>query len=285
MSVRPLTNGMRSPIVAPVTRALIGLPAFVFATRTDVYFAWTINPPLMAAFLGACYLTSAVIAIFVARERTWAEGRIGVMVAVVFAPLTTAATLIHLDKFHLDSVTGWFWVVAYVLYPPMLAVLLVRQLRVPGGDPPRRFPLPAWMRVLFVAQTVLLIPLGIGLFAAPATFSGLWPWTLTPLTGRITGVWSLSLGVIAAHALLENDMARIRPALRSYPFLTLFQLVALARVPGDVQWNEAGAWIYLAYLASAVVLGAYGLLFERRSTTSRTPDLGLSVTRGASSTS
>lgn len=285
MSVRPLTNGMRSPVVAPVTRALLGLPAFIFAAHTDRYFAWTINPPLMAAFLGACYLSSMVVAIFVARERTWAEGRIGAVVALVFAPLTTAATLIHLGKFHLDDATGWFWVVAYVLYVPLLAVLFVRQLRVQGGDPPRQAPLPTWIRVVFAAQALLLIPLGIGLFAAPGTFSGLWPWILTPLTGRITGVWCVSLGVIAAHALLENDMARIRPALRSYPFLALFQLVAVARYPHDMQWNEAGAWVFLAYLASAVVLGAYGLSFERRSTTSRTPDLGLKVTRGASPTS
>jgi hypothetical protein len=141
------------------------------------------------------------------------------------------------------------------------------------------------MRVLFVAHAALLLPLGLGLFAAPGTFSGLWPWTLTPLTGQITGVWCVSLGVIAAQALYENDMTRLRPALRSYPFLALFQLVALARYPGDLQWDEPGAWIYLGYLASAIVLGGYGVLFERRSTTSHTPALGRSVTRGASSTS
>ena len=202
----------------------------------------------------------------------------------MFAPLTTVATLIHIDKFHLDDGFGWFWVIAYVLYPPMLAFLLAKQLRVPGGDPPRRFPLPAWMRGLFVAHAVLLIPLGVGLFVAPGTFSDLWPWILTPLTGRVTGVWCISLGVVAVHSLIENDMARLRPALRSYPFFALFQLVALARYPDDMQWDEAGAWIYLAYLATAIVLGLYGFVFERRSTTRRTPSLGRSVTRGASST-
>jgi hypothetical protein len=283
-TIRPLTNGMRSPIVAPVTRALIGLPAFVFATRTDEFFAWTITPPLMAAFLGACYFGSVAIAVFVARERTWAEGRIGAVVALVFAPLTTAATVIHLDRFHLDNVFGWFWIVAYVLYPPMLAFLLVRQLRVPGGDPPRQTSVPVWMRAVFVAHVLLLFPIGIGLFVAPVFVGEVWPWTLTPLTGQITGVWCVSLGVIAAQALYENDMSRLRPALRSYPFFAVFQLVALARYPGDMQWGEPGAWIYLAYLASALVLGAYGVLFERRSTTKRTPSLGRSVTRGASTT-
>ena len=43
---------MRSPVVAPVTRFLIGLPLVLLTTRTDKYFAWTIEPPLTAAFLG-----------------------------------------------------------------------------------------------------------------------------------------------------------------------------------------------------------------------------------------
>lgn len=285
MTVRPLTNGMRSPVVAPVTRVLIGLPAFFLATRTDDFFAWTIDPPLMAAFLGANYFASTAIAIFVSRERTWAEARIGAMVALVFAPLTTAATFIHLDKFHLDSFFGWFWVVAYGIYPPMLAYLLVRQLRVPGGDPPRAVPLPGWMRAVVAVQALLLIPLGIGLFVAPLTFGDLWPWTLTALTGRVTGVWCISLGVLAAHSLRENDMTRTRPIFRSYPVLIVFHLIALARFPDDMQWDEPGAWVFLAYLASGVVLAAYGLAFERRSTTSGTPRLGLRVTRGANSTS
>ncbi len=265
MSVRPLTNGMRSPFVAPVTRALIGFPAFFFATRTDAFFAWTIKPPLMAAFLGGCYFAAAGIAIFVAKERTWAEARIGAAVALIFAPLTTAVTLLHLDKFHLDSFFGWFWVVAYTIYPPMLAILLVRQLRVPGGDPPRDSLLPRWMRIVFVAHALVLLPTGIGLFVAPTTFAELWPWTLTALTGRITGVWCISLGALAAHALWEGDMTRLRPALRSFPLFGILQLVALARYPHDMHWGTIGAWAYIGYLTSGLVLAAYGLAFERGS--------------------
>jgi hypothetical protein len=182
-------------------------------------------------------------------------------------------------------VFGWFWVVAYVVYPPMLAFLLVRQLRVPGGDPPRQTPVPVWMRAIFFAHALMLIPIGIGLFVAPESVGAVWPWTLTALTGQITGVWCVSLGVIAAEALYENDMSRLRPALRSYPFFAAFQLVALVRYPEDMQWGDPGAWIYIAYLASTLVLGAYGVLFERRSTSKRTPSLGRSVTRGASTTS
>ena len=69
---------MRSPVVAPLTRFLIGLPLVLLTTRTDKYFAWTIEPPLTAAFLGANYWSSALLAILAARETAWARGRISI---------------------------------------------------------------------------------------------------------------------------------------------------------------------------------------------------------------
>lgn len=84
--IRPFTNGMRSPIVAPLTRYLIGLPLVLAPTQTGRFFAWTIEPPLTAAVLGANYWSSALFAVAASRERSWAAGRISISVAVVFAP-------------------------------------------------------------------------------------------------------------------------------------------------------------------------------------------------------
>ena len=53
------------------------------------------------------------------------------------AVLLLAATLIHLDKFDLDSLFGWFWLVVYCACPLLLAVLIWRQLAVPP-EPRRR---------------------------------------------------------------------------------------------------------------------------------------------------
>ena len=41
--------------VAAVLVFLAGTQLFVFSTRTARYFAWTIDPPMTAAFLGAHY--------------------------------------------------------------------------------------------------------------------------------------------------------------------------------------------------------------------------------------
>jgi hypothetical protein len=42
----------------------------------------------------------------------------------------------------------------------------------------------------------------------PAHAAPLWPWKPTPLVAQATGAWLISLGVAAAHTLLERDAAR-----------------------------------------------------------------------------
>lgn len=273
--VRPFTNGMRSPVIAPVVRGLLGMPLFLFAASTATLFAWTIDPPLTAAILGANYWASVALALWAARERWWAHGRISISVALVFAPITTAATFIHFGAFHTDAsgftlVVTWFWIVAYGIYPLQLGWMLARQLRTPGGDPPRTRPLPGWLRAVFIAQAVVLIPLGVVMFVAPDAVSGGWPWTtlaggpIAPLSVRALSAWVLAFGVLAAHAVRENDVDRVRPALLASPVLVALHAIALARFGGVMQWDAPGAYVYLAYLASCAAVAAFGIRNRRR---------------------
>lgn len=85
MAFTPFLGGMRSPVIAPLTRFLIGLPLVLLTTQTAAYFAWTIEPPMTAAFLGANYWSSALLTLLAARETLWARGRVAVSVALAFA--------------------------------------------------------------------------------------------------------------------------------------------------------------------------------------------------------
>ena len=53
-----------------------------------------------------------------------------------------------------------------------------------------------------------------------------------------------------------NASDRPRPATSLWACL---EFVALARFPGDVAWDSPQAWIYVLFLLSALVAGAYGL--------------------------
>ena len=78
-----------------------------------------------------------------------AGGRRGSWRGPALVPVTTiavlllVATLVHLDKFDLDSIFGWFWLVVYCSVPPALAVLVWAQARRPAGPAPPGRPIPA----------------------------------------------------------------------------------------------------------------------------------------------
>jgi hypothetical protein len=247
-----------------------GLPLY-FQSGDTHRFAWTIKPPLTAAFLGAAYWASLALNLLASRERVWARIRIAVVPGLVFTTLILIATLIHLDRFHLGAgssdalgrAVAWIWLVAYIVIPPLTLAALVAQVRLPGRDPPREALLPPWMRTALAAQGLAMVVLGVTLFAAPASTASLWPWPLTPLTARATAAWLCGIGLTAALAALENDLRRIRPVLAAYAVVVVLDGVAIARYPHTPDWSGAGAWLYVAFLVTMLAVAVPGLLEAR----------------------
>jgi hypothetical protein len=268
---RPLTAGMRRMLaVASGLVFIVGIPLFLLPERTDRYFAWTISPPLTAAFLGAGYWSSCLLELVAARERVWARARVAVPAVLLFTTLTLVATLVHLDRFHLGGafaqitrIGTWVWLAVYVFVPPVLLLLWLVELRLPGGDPPRRAPIGAWLRVALGALAAAMLLVGGALFVAPLATAPLWPWRLTALTGRAVGAWLLGLGVATAHMSWEADWCRVPPASAGLAAFGALELVALARYPGTLDWAGARAWVYLGYLLSMLAIGLYGLYAAR----------------------
>ena len=130
--------------------------------------------------------------------------------------------------------------------------------------------MPTWSKAVLLAQAVILLPIGAALFVAPERADSLWPWTLTTLTGRAVGAWLLGIGVGLVHATIEGDLRRTRPGLTAYAVLGAFQLLAIARYPGDVDWGAVKSWVYLAFVVSVFVAGVLGLAGAARAERSPT---------------
>jgi hypothetical protein len=257
---RPLDPGLRLTFLVVATLLfLAGAIPFLLSGSTDEHFAWTIRPSLTAAFIGAGYWSSLFLVLLAARQRVWANARIAVPAPLAFSVFTLFATFRHFDRFHTGRFITWAWVVIYLVVPALLVVLTLRQLRLRGGDPPRRAPLAPWARALLTATAILLLALGLALVIAPGSTDGLWPWSLTPLTARVVGAWLIGIGVGAAQGVRENDWVRIRPGNVNYVLFGLLELVALARYPGTPDWDEPQAWLYLAGLLGLLLFGLYGL--------------------------
>lgn len=244
---------------------LLFLQLFVFTGNTERFFAWTIVAPLSESFLGAAYGAGALLMALSWRETQWENARIAVPSVLIFTLLTLAATLLHLDKFHLGAphaptaiFFGWFWLVVYGVTPVVQALVLLRQAFHPGGQASNRQPLPSGLCFYLEGQAILLLLIGGALLLFPAFLMPWWPWALTPLMARMIGAWLLGAGLILVHARLDGDRRRVRNGLIIYGLFGLFQLLALVRFAGDVQWQNPFSWLYGLLLLGAMTVGVYG---------------------------
>jgi hypothetical protein len=257
-----LINGMRAWFLIDCVLVLVaGLQLFVFSAHTARLFAWTIAPPLTAAFLGASYWASLPLIYLSSRRTAWADARLAVYGVLAFTILTTAATLLHLGRFHFAAAAigaraaAWIWLLVYAIVPPVLSLLLAAQLRVPGADPPRREPVPPLVRLALGLLAPIMVAAGFALFVQAREW---WPWPLTPLTARAVGGWLIGIGIIVAQAWWENDLHRIKPAMLAFAVLGALQLIAVARYQASIDWSRPIAFVYVGVLLIISGVGVLG---------------------------
>jgi hypothetical protein len=172
---KALTAGMRRLLIFTAgLGVIIGVQLFVLTESTERYFAWTINIPLSAAFLGGAYWGGVTLLMLAARERMWARARIAVPPMVILSIAMLGATFLHLDLFHIRGTAppaargaAYGWIASYALVPLGLVVLWVGQRRGPGPEPPRIHRLRGWLRWALGAHGVVLVLLGADLLLLP----------------------------------------------------------------------------------------------------------------------
>ena len=262
---RQMTTGLRRFFYVAAFLVLAeGTVLFVGSTHTARYFAWTIKSPLTAAFLGASYWAAVALELLAARQRVWARVRVAFAPVLMFTLVTFFVTLIYLDHFHLHGgalvtrVSTWFWLAVYAGVPPVMIVLGVLQLRVSGVDPAGSHLFPAFFRGAVAGQAVVLSGLGVALLLAPVWTAGVWPWTLTPLTGRAIGAWLFAMGLGAAQAAWEADFERARIAFVAFGVAATLQLVALARYGGEMNWSSVSGVVYFAVVLGVLAFSVFG---------------------------
>jgi hypothetical protein len=242
---------------------------FIGAEQTDRVFAWTIQPPITAAFLGAAYAGGCALEVLAVRRGTWATVRIPFLAIMVFTTTTLVVTLMHRDRFHFGSpvplaqFAAWFWLIIYVVVPVAMVIVWIIEERRPAM-PVERVPLPTVLRVALLAQGAVMLAVAVPLLFRPALAAVLWPWPLTPLTARMVAAWLLGFGLAVILAGWEADLARLDVAAPAYGLLAVLELVVLVRFPESVAWGSAAAWGYLAVAVSILLSSAYGLIRLRR---------------------
>ncbi len=102
------------------------------------------------------------------------------------------------------------------------------------------------------------IALGLGLFLAPATFDPIWPWALTPLTGRAIAAWLAGLGAAGFSLLWEDDLTRIQAATLAMTAFAVLEAIAVIRYPSELAWGTPSSIVFLVLLAGLLIGGVFG---------------------------
>jgi hypothetical protein len=238
---------------------IAGALLFFGATRTDTWWSWTIEPPLTAATLGAFYWAAFVLIFAAARSQSWIRTRPAVYPIAVIALLLLVVTLVHIDRFDLDSLFGVFWVVVYSVVPVLLAWALADQLRSPGEDERGAARLPGLLRRALIIEGVVMVAAGGLLLIAPGTANDVWPWALSPLTSRAIGSFLFGIGLVALIAARDDDPLSFRGAALAYTALGLLELLALNLHIPDLGDRPVATGLYAAFWVSVAITGGYGL--------------------------
>jgi hypothetical protein len=239
-----------------VLAAANGLFLYLLPGLADSDYAWSIRPPVNAAFIGAGFLAGTLATgLVLATATRWRTFSTLPPALWVLASTLLAATIIHHDRFRWDYPPTWVWALVYGGVPLAVPFLVARQRRVaeakPAADPALRA-----VRVLSGIVGVPLLAGAIALFAAPVELGAHWVWPLTPLLARTVAAWYALFGTM----LLSCAVALRRPAeaIIAYATLGAWSLLLLALPllhPDDV--NGGGLWI--ALMLVLVGLSAYAL--------------------------
>lgn len=240
-----------------------GFLLFVGANDTDDWFSWTIQPPLTAAALGAFYWSACVLLLAGALAPSWRAARPVVYPVLAIATVLLVVTLIHLDRFDMDSLFGVFWLCAYIVAPPLLVAGIVVERR--RGDPGvRGRVLPGILRAALTVQGAIFVALAAVMLLAPESAADFWPWTLSPLTSRALGAFVLGVGLVALLVARDEELILFRGMAAAYTALGAFQLLAVALHSSDLGDDGLATGIYIAFLAVIAASGLYGLSIAAR---------------------
>ncbi|WP_270041927.1 hypothetical protein [Solirubrobacter ginsenosidimutans] len=252
--VQPLT---RAGIwVLAILAAANGLFLYFLPAQAETHYAWSIKPPVNAAFIGAGFLAgtlaTGLVLAFATRWRTFSTLPIALW---VLATSLFTATLIHNDRFKFDYPPTWVWTFVYAVVPFAVPYLVFRQ-RANADPEPQADPK---LNVVRIASAILgagILAGAIALFAAPVDLGKHWLWPLTPLLARAVAAWYALFGTM----LISCAIGMRRPADAIIPYATLgCWSVLLLLLPVLHDADVSGGALWYALMAALVGLSAYAL--------------------------
>jgi len=231
---------------------------------TATNFAWPINPVVMAAVLGAFYITSAPLFLLPFLAKRWEMIRSMILPTALFSTIQLAATFLHWDKFSVGTTPFYVWFASYLLPPPIFIAAYIWHQRKAVAESPTTLDdqIPSWLQWTLLVVGISLTIVTVMLFFFPSILIPVFPWKLTPLTARSLSGWLAAVGTIMLSMRRENNRTRARLATPMLILVFPALLLQLIRFSGEVDWSNLTLWIGLILFA---IVGFCGLVLANGS--------------------
>lgn len=256
------TRALSIAIIPFLVVAFVVLYGFPFDTAR--LFAWEIKPPITPMILGAVYLGGSYFFFRAARTSQWHTVKVGFVPVTCFASLMGVSTVLHWEKFNHTHPAFWLWVGLYFTTPMLVfAVWATNRTRdVPVRDDDLL--LPGASAMIAGAVGVAAALTSSFLMIAPERAIAVWPWTLTPLTARVTGA-IFALGVAGLYLYVDRRWTTARIMLQVELFMLVLILLAAVRARADFDTSRPLTWIFAAgFVATTAVTLAFYLRMEAK---------------------
>jgi hypothetical protein len=260
----PATRWTGWAIVAVLVPAFIVL--WCFPGRTADLWAWTFKPEMTAIFMGSGYGAGGYFFARAMLSGRWAPAWAGVLAAAVFALLQLVGTVIHYDRFNhghapvVAALAFFLWLGLYVVAPPLVAALWLRNDRAAGRRvQPGEALVPPAARWVARAVGASACAAAAVFFVSPSTAIDAWPWTVTPLTARVLSSFVAQVGVGALLLSLDPRWRAWRLLLQTFLVAIVLLLIGAIRAWGDFDSGDPVTWLFLAGLVvpGLAVVGLY----------------------------
>jgi peptidoglycan/LPS O-acetylase OafA/YrhL len=250
--ITPETKVTAALVIAVLLLALLAL--YVEPDHTDQDFAWTVLPRTSAVLIGAGYTAGAYFFARVLGEKKWHRVQAGFLAITGFTVCMLAATLLHLDSFHLGSLAFYAWLLIYALTPFVVPFLWWRNRSHASPDledADVRF--SSAVRWALGAGAALGILAFIRVFFTPSLLIALAPWRLTPLTARIFTGWTILALLTVVNIALDGRWSAAKFLVQSAMVALGLTLIALPRIWSDFDQSKPFAFVFVVAAAATLL--------------------------------
>jgi len=255
----------------PLTRIAFGFLAvltiisgpllYLYPGGTAQYWAWEVQPEMSAVWLGAGYTFGAIALLTLLFIGRFQKLLVALLAIWPFSGTMLFATLIHIDRFFVDRIVFWIWLMTYIVLPFAFPAiwLLNKKHAIPHQGDELQFPKSS-------AYIAALISLGLFLLATilifnPAVAASFWPWNLTPLMSRVIGGWILAWAAAALSLVFERRYLSYREFIPEAGLWLVLILIGGWRYSDQFDFSRPSAYIFFGALI-LLALSMFYLFFS-----------------------